>query len=87
MNNSNQSALINFCIEKIKKHLITALDSNTTVNTTTENESLVSFLVSSSEALSDSHNQDIGFYLNSNAINDAKKYKLLKHPWILPNKQ
>jgi len=79
--NSNQSTLLNFGVKKLKKDLITAPESNTTVNTT-ENERLVSSFVSSSERLFDSHNQDIGFYLNNNAIDDAKKYKLLKHPWI-----
>jgi len=64
-NNSNQSKLLNFGVKKLKKDLRTALDSNSTVNTA-ENERLVSSLVSSSEGLFDSDNQDIGFYLNNN---------------------
>jgi len=44
--NSNQSTLLHFGVKKLKKDLITAPDSNTTVNTT-ENERLVSSFVSS----------------------------------------
>jgi len=67
--NSNQSTLLNFGVKKFKKDLVTAPYNNITVNTT-ENKRLVSSLVSSLEGLFNSHNQDIGFYLNN-----AKKYK------------
>lgn len=28
------------------------------------------------------HDQEIGFYINNNALEDIKKYKLVKHPWV-----
>lgn len=41
--------------------------------------------VSSLNKVSDSHNQDIGFYLNNIIIDNANKYKLFKCPCILSN--